>query len=115
MHHQGVEMYKLMILFKSSDDSLQVETDWSTEFVTRAESMPGLRRVSVSRIVGGPGGPADLQLMHELYFDDLQALKQALASPQGQEAGQALISLAGEHVSIYFAQHLEEDRVGASS
>ena len=55
-------MHKLMVVFKSSDDSLTLETQWSTEFVARAERMPGLRRVSVSRIVGGPGDSIDLHL-----------------------------------------------------
>jgi uncharacterized protein (TIGR02118 family) len=103
-------MHKLMVVFRSSDDSLRLETQWSTEFVARAERMPGLRRVSVSRVVGGPGGATDIKLLHELYFDDLEALQVALASEQGQEAGRALIAFAGEDVSIYFAQHLEEDR-----
>jgi uncharacterized protein (TIGR02118 family) len=103
-------MHKLMVIFKSSDDSLALETQWSTEFVARAERMPDLRRVSVSRIVGGPGGATDLQLVHELYFDDLNSLKAALASKQGQEAGRALMAFAGENVSVYFAQHLEEAR-----
>jgi uncharacterized protein (TIGR02118 family) len=74
-------MHKLMVVFKSSDDSLTLETQWSTEFVARAERMPGLRRVSVSRIVGGPGGSVDLHLVHELYFDDLDALREALSGP----------------------------------
>lgn len=103
-------MHKLMVLFKSSEDSVALETQWSNEFVARAEKMPGLRRVSVSRVVGGPGGAIDLHLAHEFYFDDLAALQAALASEQGQEAGKALMSFAGEYVSIYFAQHLEEAR-----
>ena len=103
-------MHKLMVVFKSSDDSLTLETLWSTEFVARAERMPGLRRVSVSRIVGGPGGATDIHLVHELYFDELEALKTALASTQGQEAGRALTAFAGDKVSIFFAHHLEEDR-----
>lgn len=103
-------MHKLMVLFNSSEDSLTLETQWSNAFVGRAESMPGIRRVSVSRVVGGPGGGIDLHLLHEFYFDDLNALKAALASPQGQEAGQALMAFAGEQVSIYFAEHLEEAR-----
>jgi uncharacterized protein (TIGR02118 family) len=103
-------VHKLMVVFHSSDDPLRLETEWSTEFVARAERMPGLRRVSVSRIVGGPGGSADLRLVHELYFDDLEALQTALASDVGQEAGRALIAFAGDDVSVFFAQHLEEQR-----
>jgi uncharacterized protein (TIGR02118 family) len=103
-------MHKLMIVFHSSEDPLTIESQWSEEFVARTEQMPGLRRVSVSRVVGGPGGALDLHLVHELFFDDLQALENALASEQGQEAGKALISFAKDNVSVYFARHLEEER-----
>ena len=103
-------MHKLMVLIKSPEDVLALETQWSNEFVGRAERMPGLRRVSVSRIVGALGDGHDLHLIHEFYFDDMQALKSALASTQGQEAGQALMAVAGDYVSIYFAEHLEEAR-----
>ena len=103
-------MHKLMVVFNTSEDALALETQWSETFVARAERMPGLTRVSVSRIVGGPGGLADVQLVHELYFDDLEALHAALGSEQGQEAGKALMAFAAGHVSIYFAHHFEEDR-----
>lgn len=103
-------MHKLMILFRRSADSLDMETRWSTEFVKRAEAMPGLRRVSVSRVVGGLSGDVDLHMVHEFYFDDLQALQQALASPEGQIAGKALMSFAEEHVTLFFAEHMEEAR-----
>jgi len=103
-------MHKLMILFRRSADSLDVETRWSNEFVKRAEAMPGLRRVSVSRVVGGPAGETDLHMVHEFYFDDLRALQQALSSPEGQVAGKALMSFAAENVTLCFAEHMEEAR-----
>lgn len=103
-------MHKLMILFHTTDDPLAQETHWSQEFVPRAEKMPGLRRVSVSRILGSPGGGADLHLVHEFYFDDLTALQAAMASPEGQAAGRALMQFAGESATLLFAEHLEEAR-----
>ncbi len=103
-------MHKLMILFKRSADSLDMETRWSNEFVKRAEAMPGLRRVSVSGVTGGVSGEVDLHMVHEFYFDDLQAMQQALASPEGQIAGRALMSFASEHVTLCFAEHMEEAR-----
>jgi hypothetical protein len=33
-----------------------------------------------------------------------------MTSPQGQEAGRALMSFAAGQVSLYFAEHLEEER-----
>ena len=103
-------MHKLMILFRQSGETLDVETRWSNEFVKRAEAMPGLRRVSVSRVAGGPSGEVDLRMVHEFYFDDLQALQHALASPEGQIAGRALMSFASGHVTLCFAEHMEEAR-----
>lgn len=99
-----------MILFRKPPDVLEFERLWSEAFVRRAESMPGLRRVAVSRVHGGPDGEVDLHLVHEFFFDDAQALRQALASPEGQAAGRTLMAIAGGHVSVCFAEHLEEAR-----
>lgn len=75
-----------------------------------AERMPGIRRVTVSRIYGGPAGPADLHLVHEIFFDDANSLQMALVSPEGVEAGRALMDIAASFVSLCFSEHLEEDR-----
>ena len=101
-------MHKLMILFKRSGDNLVLETRWSNDFVKRAEAMPGLRRVSVSRVLGGLTEDVDLHMVHEFYFDDFQALQHALTSPEGQMAGKALMSFAAEHVDLCFAEYMEE-------
>jgi len=99
-----------MILFARTPDPIELETRWSQEFVRLAEKMPGLRRVSVSRVLGGPGGEVDLHLVHEFYFDDLAAVQAAMASPEGQAAGRALMEFAGESATLAFAEHLEEKR-----
>jgi hypothetical protein len=49
-------------------------------------------------------------MVHEFYFDDLHALQRALASPEGQIAGKALMSFAAEQVTLCFAEHMEEAR-----
>ena len=103
-------MHKIMLLFRRAEDTLEMERRWSEHFVRRAERMPGLRRVAVSRVVGAPGPGGDLHMVHEFYFDDLAALRAAMASAEGQEAGRALMSFAADSVQIYFAEHLEEPR-----
>lgn len=102
-------MHKLVLLFHEPADLAEFERRWSEEFVPQAERMPGLRRVTVSRVIGGlQEGQPDLHLMHELYFDDRRALERAMASEQGQKAGQTLISIAGESVELLFAEHRED-------
>jgi uncharacterized protein (TIGR02118 family) len=104
-------MNKLLVIFRSPPDVEAFERNWSERFVSKAERMPGLKRVSVTRIYGGPAGEVDYHLIHEFFFKDAQALREAMVSLEGQQAGQELLSFAAEYVSICFGEHLEEDRV----
>ena len=102
-------MHKLIVLIRRPGDPAAFEDRWSREFVPRAERMPGLRRVTLSRIHGNLPGAIDLHLVHEFYFDGLEALQSAMASPQGQEAGRALMAFGSAEASLFFAEHLEMD------
>jgi uncharacterized protein (TIGR02118 family) len=103
-------LHKLILVFKPPPDATTFERRWSEEFVPVAEGMPGLRRVSVARAYGGPSGPPEIYLVHEFYFDGEEALRRAMTSPEGQQAGRALMGFAARRVSLIFAEHLEEDR-----
>ncbi len=99
-----------MLIFRRPADVTGFETRWSEEFVPKAEKMPGLRRVAVSRVYGGAAGEVDVLLVHEFCFDDAQALRQAMTSPEGQAAGRALMGFAANQVTLCFAEHMEESR-----
>lgn len=101
-------IHKLIILFKQPTDAADFERRWSEEFVPLAERLPGLRRVVVSHTHGGPAGPVDIYLLHELHFDSLPALTAAMASPQGAAAGQCLVRLAPQAATLLFAEHMED-------
>lgn len=103
-------MHKLMVLVRPPSDVLEFDTRWSQDFVRVAESMPGLRRVAVSRITGGLKEKVDLHMVHEFFFDDAEAVREAMASPEGQSAGRALMAFGADYVTLCFAEHLEEDR-----
>ncbi len=72
--------------------------------------MPGLRRVAVSRVHGRLVERTRIHLIHEFFFEDESALQRALASPEGQAAGQALMRFASQDVTLVTAEHLEEAR-----
>lgn len=106
--------HKLLILFKTPADPDDFQRRWSEEFVPLAEALPGLQRVVVSVAHGGPAGPVDVHLIHELHFDNLEALKNAMASPAGLQAGRCLVELAGKRADLIFAEHMEDlPRAGA--
>lgn len=103
-------MHKLTLIFHKPEKPIDFETRWSEEFVPRAEKMPGIRRVAVSRVTGGLDEEVDILLVHEFFFDDAHALRQAMASPAGQAAGRALMEIAGQFLTLFFSEHLEEER-----
>lgn len=100
--------YKLVILFKQPDDPDELRRRWSEEFVPLAERMPGLRRIAVSHVHGGPAGATPFSLIHELHFDGLMALTTAMASPEGVAAGQCLVRIARDSATLMFAEHQED-------
>jgi uncharacterized protein (TIGR02118 family) len=102
-------MHKLIVVIRRPSDPATFEDRWSQEFVPRAERMPGLRRVTLSRVVGGLPEAMDIHLIHEFYFDHLAALQSAMASPEGQAAGRALMAFAAREASLSFAEHMEMD------
>ncbi len=107
-------IYKLILLFRQPADPAEFERRWSEEFVPLAERLPGLQRVVVSHTHGGPAGPVEFYLIHELHFAGMSALTAAMASPEGIAAGQCLVRLAGNSATLLFAEHME-DRPGAGT
>jgi uncharacterized protein (TIGR02118 family) len=100
--------YKLMIQFLTPEDSAEFERRWAEEFVPLAERLPGLRRVVVSRAHGGPAGPVAVHLVHELHFDNFDALRAAMGSEAGVAAGQCLVNMSGKRATLIFAEHMED-------
>jgi uncharacterized protein (TIGR02118 family) len=99
-----------MVIFHKPIDVERFESRWSEAFVPLGERLPGLRRVSVGRIASGPEGPSEIHLVHEFYFDDAAALRRALASPEGQAAGRALMAFGADQTTLCYADHQEESR-----
>ncbi len=101
-------MYKLLILIEPLGDWLKFEQDWP-QFLAYAEKMPGLRREITSPVDRLLHGHYHVAMMHELYFDSMEAAKQAMASPEGVAAGQLLQTITGGRVTLLFADHLEDE------
>lgn len=100
-------MYKLIILVEST--SIPGFHNFWPRFLHAAESIPGLRRESTSRINQVLYGDVQYALVHELYFDSLPALQAGLASPSGKEAGRLLQDMTGGRVKLLIADHSEDD------
>lgn len=101
-------MFKLVILVEPQLDWLKFEQDWP-KFLAVAENMPGLVRESSSPVHHKIHGNFSVSYIHELYFESLQALKDAMASEAGQQAGEVLQEVTGGMVTLLFTDHLEDE------
>ena len=80
---------KLTVVYGTPDDKEGFEKHYMDVHVPIVQRWPGLQRVELSRVTGGPmGSPSPYYWMAELYFADEAALNEALGSPAGAEGGQ---------------------------
>ncbi len=93
-------MHKLVILIESPEDWNAFDEAWP-RFLHLVESVPGLRRETTSRVEVALYGNKALALMHELYFDSLEAAQTALATPNGREAGKLLQEITRGRMTLF--------------
>ena len=101
-------MYKLVILIEPQEDHSAFDDLWP-QFLAHAEDMPGLLREATGRVDRVLHGTYQAEMIHELFFDSLEAASQALASPQGQAAGGVLQSLTGGRVTLLLCDHHKDE------
>ena len=100
-------MRKLVILINPPVDEAQFEAGWPS-FLHQVERMPGLLRETSCHVDQAVFGEANYTLIHELYFESLQAPQEALASPEGRAAGKLLQTITNGRLSILIADHKED-------
>ncbi|MCI0520864.1 MAG: EthD family reductase [Chloroflexi bacterium] len=101
-------MHKLVILIEQPEAMTAFDDAWP-EFLHNAERMPGLRREATSRVEAVLQGNVTYAMMHELFFDTFDAVREAMASPEGRRAGQLLYALSGGRLAFFIADHREDD------
>jgi len=101
-------MHKLVILIEPLDDWDSFEEAWPT-FLHLVETMPALQREAISRVEGFLFGEIPFAQMHELFFEDLKVAQEAMASEQGRAAGKLLQAMTGGRMTLFFADHKEDD------
>jgi uncharacterized protein (TIGR02118 family) len=78
-------MARLLVIYKKRMDAAAFDKHYYGVHVPLVKAIPGLRKFDLSRgPVGTPAGASDVHLIATLYFDDVQAMQVAMASPQGR-------------------------------
>lgn len=96
-------MVKFVALYKKPANVEEFDQRYFGTHLGLAGKIPGLKQVEVSRIVGSPQGESEYYLLTELYFDDMDAMKAGMSSPEGKAAGKDVMSFAKDIVQFMFA------------
>ncbi len=101
-------MYKLIIMIEQVSNWHQFDAGWP-DFLAVAEQMPGLRRETTTRIDRMLHGRYHPSMIHELFFDSMQTLREALDSEIGQKTGEVLQKITGGQFTLLMADHMEDE------
>jgi uncharacterized protein (TIGR02118 family) len=78
-------MPKLIVLYPPPADVTTFERRYHSEHAPMVvQKIPGLKKFLAAQVLGTPAGAAPYQRVAELYFDSIESLQAALASPGGQ-------------------------------
>ena len=101
-------MHKLVILIEQIENEAQFDEMWP-EFLHISERMPGLKKEATCRVENNLFGAFQPAIMHEIFFDSLDDLHQAMSSPEGRIAGELLQRMTDGRLVLFIADHKEDD------
>ncbi len=93
---------KLVALYKQPPDPESFDDAYFNNHLPLIEKVPGLQRTLISRFQRTLMGDG-FYMMAEMYFEDEDALKQAMRSPEMGAAGDNLNTFAEGLVTLMFA------------
>lgn len=97
-------MVKLVALYRKPADPSAFDKHYFEVHLPLVRKTPGLRKAEITRVTGAPFADAKYYLMAELYYDSVDALNVANASPEGKAAGRDLMSFAADVVTLFFGE-----------
>lgn len=97
-------MVKLIALYRKPADVQEFDKHYDQIHTPLVLKMPGLRKLEVTRITGAPIGESTYHLMAEMYFDSVDAMNAANASPEGKATAKDLMSFAADVVALFYGE-----------
>jgi len=80
-------MARMVVIYRTPEDIDAFNRHYFETHIPLAKKLPGLRKYEISHgPIATPVGGSDIYLIGTLYFDGLEAMGKAFASPEGQAA-----------------------------
>jgi uncharacterized protein (TIGR02118 family) len=94
-------MASMVVTYKQPKDVAAFEKHYFGVHVPMAKKLPGLRKYEVSRgPVAAPGSANSYYMVATLYFDDMNSIKTAFGSPEGQACADDARSFIEDRVEM---------------
>ena len=100
--------FKLIILLKKKETMTgeQFTRYWLDKHAPLAKTMPGLRKYLVNVVRPPPNREPDYHGIVELWFDDIDGMKKAFASPQGLNTQKDTEAFTSKLTTLYIDEHV---------
>ena len=105
---------KLTALYRKPPNAVEFDRYYESVHLPLALKLPGLRKLHLSKVQPGVVGESPYHFIADLYFDDMDTLKQALSSPEGKAAGKDVSNFAKDIIEMLVAE-VEEKSLSMGS
>lgn len=100
-------MFKVIAVYKApADDATKArfEEHFKNVHTPICLKIPGIKELRVNKIFGGPAGSSHLHMVVDMVFENKDAWKAAMKTPEMMESGKDAMKFAGDLVSVHFAE-----------
>lgn len=94
-------MVKVVAMYGHPEDKQAFDAHYFEKHIPLTEKIPGLKEVKVSKYDRDPmGNPSRYYIICEMYYDNMDELKNGLSSDEGRASAKDAMSLAGKSVTF---------------
>lgn len=98
-------MIRLLVLYGRPEDPEAFDKHYREVHIPIAKQMKGLKKWTIGKVVGTPGGePSPYYYVADLFMDSLEDFEVLLASPEGQAAVNDVPNYASGGVSFIYTE-----------
>lgn len=98
-------MVKLVVAYSPPQDVAVFDEEYANTHVPLVQKIPDVRAFEAGKVIGTvDGSPAPFHLIAQLSFDSVEALRSALASPDGRAAAADASRIATGGVTFMIAE-----------
>lgn len=97
-------MWQFVVMYRRPDDPDAFDRHYREVHVPLTWKFPGLRRMTISKVLPSAEGHDDVYMISTMYWDDLESLQAALKSPARSAAWEDANTFREHQIGRYICQ-----------